>query len=246
MSDETGSKLNDLIGDLSTSIPGIDEAMSFSELMKQVQDMEYDVVVFDTAPTGHTLRLLSFPSMLESSLEKVDGLSNSFGGIMNQITSLLGGSGLPLDDLKNKLSDMKTTIHKVSERFKNAQETTFDCVCIPEFLSVYETERLVQQLTKYGINVNSVVINQVGGMVLGFRVQIVFPDCDSCCKKCIARRKMQNRYIDQIFDLFQDFHILLIPQLTEEVRGVNSIRSFSEHLIKEYNPEEHGEMLDVE
>ena len=40
MSDETGSKLNDLIGDLSTSIPGIDEAMSFSELMKQVQDME--------------------------------------------------------------------------------------------------------------------------------------------------------------------------------------------------------------
>jgi len=49
---------------------------------------------------------------------------------------------------------------------------------------------------------------------------------------------MQNRYIDQIFDLFQDFHILLIPQLTEEVRGVNSIRSFSEHLIKEYNPEE--------
>ena len=172
MSDETGSKLNDLIGDLSTSIPGIDEAMSFSELMKQVQDMEYDVVVFDTAPTGHTLRLLSFPSMLESSLEKVDGLSNSFGGIMNQITSLLGGSGLPLDDLKNKLSEMKTTIHKVSERFKNAQETTFVCVCIPEFLSVYETERLVQQLTKYGINVNSVVINQVGGMVLDLECRL--------------------------------------------------------------------------
>ena len=161
MSDETGSKLDDLIGDLSTSIPGIDEAMSFSELMKQVQEMAYDVVVFDTAPTGHTLRLLSFPSMLESSLEKVDGLSSSFGGILNQVTSLLGGSGLPLDDLKNKLSEMKTTIHKVSERFKNPTETTFVCVCIPEFLSVYETERLVQQLTKYGINVNSVVINQV-------------------------------------------------------------------------------------
>ena len=56
---------------------------------------------------------------------------------------------------------MKQNVHKVSERFKNADETTFVCVCIPEFLSVYETERLVQQLSKYGINVNSVVINQV-------------------------------------------------------------------------------------
>ena len=161
MSEETGSKLDDLLGDLSSSIPGIDEAMSFSELMRQVQEMEYDVVVFDTAPTGHTLRLLSFPSMLETSISKVDGLSSSFGGILNQVTSLLGGSGLPIDDLKKKLEEMKQNVHKVSERFKNAEETTFVCVCIPEFLSVYETERLVQQLSKYGINVNSVVINQV-------------------------------------------------------------------------------------
>lgn len=60
-----------------------------------------------------------------------------------------------------KLGGLKETIHKVSERFKNTNETTFVCVCIPEFLSVYETERLVQQLGKYGINVNSIVINQV-------------------------------------------------------------------------------------
>ncbi|KAK8811233.1 hypothetical protein WA538_005392, partial [Blastocystis sp. DL] len=235
MSEETGSKLDDLLGDLSSSIPGIDEAMSFSELMRQVQEMEYEVVVFDTAPTGHTLRLLSFPSMLETSISKVDGLSNSFGGILNQVTSLLGGSGLPIDDLKKKLEEMKQNVHKVSERFKNADETTFVCVCIPEFLSVYETERLVQQLSKYGINVNSVVINQ-----------IVFPDKECACRKCIARRKMQDKYINQIFDLFQDFHIVLVPQLTDEVRGAESIRSFSQFLVEEYDPEQHGEMLEVE
>ena len=193
------------------------------------------MVVFDTAPTGHTLRLLSFPSMLEMSISKVDGLSNSFGGILNQVTSLLGGSGLPIDDLKKKLEEMKQNVHKVSERFKNADETTFVCVCIPEFLSVYETERLVQQLSKYGINVNSVVINQ-----------IVFPDKECACRKCIARRKMQDKYINQIFDLFQDFHIVLVPQLTDEVRGAESIRSFSQFLVEEYDPEQHGEMLEVE
>lgn len=50
----------------------------------------------------------------------------------------------------------------------------------------------------------------------------------------------------QVFDLFADFHILLVPQLTEEVRGVESIRAFSQMLVEEYNPEEHGEMLEVE
>lgn len=74
----------------------------------------------------------------------------------------------------------------------------------------------------------------------------MFPDKDCKCRKCIARRKMQDKYINQIFDLFQDFHILLVPQLTEEVRGVDSINSFSHLLVEEYNPEEHGEMLEVE
>lgn len=86
LSEETGNKLNDLIGNLSTSIPGIDEALSFSELMKEVQEMKYDVVVFDTAPTGHTLRLLSFPSMLENSFDSLSGIGSSFGGMFNQVT----------------------------------------------------------------------------------------------------------------------------------------------------------------
>ena len=85
LSEETGNKLNNLISNLTTSIPGIDEALSFGELMKEVQEMKYDVVVFDTAPTGHTLRLLSFPDMLESSFDNLSGIGSSFGGIFNQV-----------------------------------------------------------------------------------------------------------------------------------------------------------------
>ena len=60
-----------LMGDLTKAVPGIDEAMSFAELMKQVQSMDYDVIVFDTAPTGHTLRLLSFPQTIGTAMDKV-------------------------------------------------------------------------------------------------------------------------------------------------------------------------------
>jgi arsenite-transporting ATPase len=84
---------NDMFGqmfnDLQNNIPGIDEAMSFSELMKQVQQLDFDVVVFDTAPTGHTLRLLSFPTILEKAFAKVWELKDRFGGLIGQATALM-------------------------------------------------------------------------------------------------------------------------------------------------------------
>jgi len=90
--DEDQSMLQSLMGDLTSSIPGIDEAMSFSELMKQVQSMDYDTVVFDTAPTGHTLRLLSFPTIMEKALGKIMDLKDKFGGMLNSMSGLMGGA----------------------------------------------------------------------------------------------------------------------------------------------------------
>lgn len=54
-------------------------------LSRLVQTMDYSVIVFDTAPTGHTLRLLQFPSTLEKGLAKVMSLRNKFGGVISQV-----------------------------------------------------------------------------------------------------------------------------------------------------------------
>ena len=86
---ELGSEAaKSLMSDLMQSIPGIDEAMSFAELMKYVQVMEFSCIVFDTAPTGHTLRLLSFPTVLQKGLDKLIQLKSKFSGVFDQFNSL--------------------------------------------------------------------------------------------------------------------------------------------------------------
>lgn len=219
-----------MIAELSSSIPGIDEAMSFAELMKQVQNMKFDIVVFDTAPTGHTLRLLSFPSLLQKGIPKILKLKDKFGGMLSGIQNMMGGAGaggaqMPnFTEMLDKLEQTKKVIDNINEQFQDPDLTTFVCVCIPEFLSLFETERLVQQLTKFGIDTHNIVVNQV-----------LFPE-EGTCRQFQARVKMQQKYLDQIMDLYEDFNVKQMPLLDEEVRGAKALKNFASLLLLEENP----------
>lgn len=71
--------------------------------------MHYSVILFDTAPTGHTLRLLQFPSMLNKALSKVMGLRGMMGGLLEQVSAMMGMGGLQ-EGLLSKLEDLKVSL----------------------------------------------------------------------------------------------------------------------------------------
>lgn len=203
-------------------IPGVDEAMSFAEVLKQVKSLSYETIIFDTAPTGHTLRFLQFPTVLEKALAKLSQLSTQFGPMLNTIIGARGGNsnnllpgGQSLDEILRKMESLRETISEVNSQFKNAEMTTFVCVCIPEFLSLYETERMIQELTGYGIDTHAIVVNQ-----------LLFPKRTNECEQCNARRRMQKKYLEQIEELYDEFNVVKMPLLVDEVRGKERLERY--------------------
>jgi arsenite-transporting ATPase len=210
-------------------IPGVDEVMSALHLMSFVKSLQFSVIVFDTAPTGHTLRLLNLPGTLEMWITKAISLSDSFSPYMSmfqQMAPMMGEMGAAMGNIDPQemlaaLPSIKAAVADVVEQFSNPDLCTFVCVCIPEFLSLYETERLVQELTKNDIDTHNIIINQ-----------LLLPEPGCTSRLLQARIRMQQKYLDQFDQLYgDDFNIIKLPLLEREVRGVPSLNQFSKMLV---------------
>ena len=134
------------------------------------------------------------------------------------------------DSVENRLDKIITNINEINSKLTDPNHTTFICVCIPEFLSVFETERLVQSLYSYEIDSHILFVNQI---LLN----------NTNCNFCKSRQKMQDKYLDMIDDLYLDvdFSIVHIPALPEEVRNVEKIQKFSKLL---YNTQIYEDTLE--
>ena len=253
LSDVLGVSLDDetqnLFEDLKNSIPGIDEALAIGLLLQVIDKMNYSLVIFDTAPTGHTLRMLSFPKVLEEAFGKLNNLKEKLGPMTGLLSSTMGEG---FKNLTEMISVFKNQIEKIRNDFTNNSHTTFIAVCIPEFLSMYETERLIQELNKSKIDCHNIVINQV--------LFINKENDNNNCDMCKARFNMQCKYINQIQELYGEeeidnddegddvnmnaiiedkkdknnnkYFISILPLQEEEIRGIDWLKKFGKFLIK--------------
>ena len=139
---------------------------------------------------------------------------------MNMMSGNQPGNESQIDKLFKKVEELRKRTATLKQMVNDAEKTTFVAVCIPEFLSVYETERLVQDLTGFDIDIFNIVVNQ-----------IVFPEDGGKCRKCVARFNMQKKYLEQIRELYEDFHVVLMPLEDQEIRGVERLMVYSEKLL---------------
>jgi len=208
-------------GLLGGSMPGADEAAAMRLLLDYTDDDRFDRVVIDTAPTGHTLRLLELPETMDSMVGRILKLRERFSGMMDSMKGLFGGDDVDAEAGIEDLEELSARIERLRAILQDPTKTDFRIVMVPETLSVMESERLLGQLREFEIPVSTIVVNRVmqdPSEVLGREVDIPGPNTDHC-EFCARRWEVQQEALARAQDLFRGHEVRRVPLFADEVHG---------------------------
>ncbi len=210
---DTGTNLDteDIDSILALPIPGMDEVMGFKTMVDLIDEATFDKYVVDTAPTGHALRLLSSPKLVDDWIKVMAKMRWKY----RYMVATFAGKYNP-DEGDDFLLTMKKTVRRIEDLLRDRKRCEFIAVTIPEDMAIAETERLIGSLSKYGIKVRQLVINNV----------LKSDDCEFCRLK----RKEQEKYIGYIRRRFGGLRTVIIPAQPQEVKGVTALENFKKHL----------------
>ena len=165
--------LKEFSGLLNNPPPGLDELVALANVLDpNSAASKYDVVIVDTAPTGHTLRLLALPQFLDGLLGKLIKLRMKLTGLASTLQAFFGSGeaqqrAQAIDSALDKLEEFRTKMTALRTRLKNSEKTSFVVVSIPTKLSVAESKRLITDLSNQGVSVTDVIVNQCVGNIGG-------------------------------------------------------------------------------
>jgi arsenite-transporting ATPase len=191
---------DDLV-DYAAMAPGIQEEFMLDDILARVKDGGYDVIVWDTAPAGDTLRLLELPHRF---LQHLRAAPKVYLGVRDKLRL----KQVPFLEL---IGSWRELAEEITDFFKDPANTAFVLVTIPEALGVYQTQRLVGEFARFGLQVRHLIINHV------------ITDPDSGFLR--ARQAMQAPYIHMLQEAYgRRMTIIQVPQFPHEIKGVERLR----------------------
>ena len=241
--------INDFVGKISefqeflSSLPGIDEATALSSVISLVESGKYDTIVFDTAPTGHTLKLLQLPKVMQAGLQKLESWQSTIWGYWEVIK----GQGQAVDvkkEVAKRIKSYKHGIERVGMMLRDSKRTKFVVVCIAEYLSISETRRLLQELKRHEVSASNVIVNQLitetltPGELSDLRNVLkssppLLSKIEAVSALTSARNSIQQKYLKQLKESHEarGLGIIEVPLLPTEITGPPKLLEFSLHLI---------------
>ena len=205
---------------LSISLPGIDEVMGMIELVDLAESNAYDVIVLDTAPTGHTIKFLEMPRLIQQWVRTLDLMMEK-----HRYLSKLYLRCYQPDDTDAFIEMFTRGAEKVEGMLQDGS-CEFVPVMVPEALSVSETRRFLSVLERHKIPVKNIVVNRV------------YPvdGCDFCNKQY----SLQKEYIAGMKQRFTGYTFLTMSLYEEEVCGKESLLKFAREMTQTIHQDYHA------
>ena len=199
-------------------IPGLDEVMSFKKITDFMENSDYQIYLVDTAPTGHTLRLLMLPELLDNWIKFLATLRWKYHVMVRHFAREVRPEGTD-----RFLLEMKKTVKRVKELLQNARKTEFGVVTIAEKMAVSETEDLIRNLEQMRVPSRHIIINNI------------FPREESDFAK--QRRTSQERYIQAMKEKFPTRNITEVVLQPTEIQGIAGLQTLGAQLFSETKEE---------
>lgn len=216
--------------DLARQAPGTHEAAVLEAMAQVLADPEHDLLVFDTAPSGHTARLMALPELMST---WTDGLlrrqdrSARFGAAMRSLdegaADIVGGGardpGASRDEeIRHILLRRRARFAGMRDLLTDAERAAFVIVLAAERLPVLETIELYGQLLRSGVHVAGLVVNKRSPAGTGdFLAQ---------------RRDQEHQHLDHVRQVLGPVPMIELPLLPEDIVGAAALAQFAEEIAR--------------
>lgn len=218
--------LGDITAEEMAIIPGMEMVAALFYVLQFKEEDSYDVVIMDTAPTGETLRLLSFPDISNWYIDRMYSLLKRVVSIARVTVSRVIDLPLPNKEVMDSIEDIKVKMSKVKYLLEDPEVTTIRLVLNPEHMVINETMRAYTYICLYNKTVECLIVNKVypkEGMEDGY-----FKD----------RLAEQEKYMKEIHHAFDPLKMMYAYQMPTELRGPAGLDNMADMIFGDSDPSE--------
>ncbi len=221
----TSKTIKDITTEELTMFPGLEDLLSLIRILKYYKENTYDVIIIDSAPTGETLALLSFPDMLRWWMEKLFPMKRKAIKLIKPVIQPLTGIPMPSDGVMGEIENIYQQLDEMRNLFSNKEVASIRIVVNPEKMVIKEAQRSFTYLNIYNFNIDAIVINKV------------LPNSvtDDYFK---AWKDIQKEYIETIKNNFSPLPIYYAPLFEQEVVGIKMLQKMGNEIFKDEDPNE--------
>jgi len=205
--------------------PGMDELFSLLQIREHHASGDYDVIVVDCAPTGETLRLLSFPDVARWWLDKVVPWERRLVAAARPFARSVLDVPLPGEDVFAEVQGLVRKLISMNEILRDRERTSIRLVMNPDRMVIREAQRTFTYLNLYGYLTDAVIVNRV------FPAEVE----DSYFG---AWRERQAENLELVREGFDPVPLLQARYFSEEVVGASMLDALADELFAERAPEE--------